>query len=830
MTYCSIDRQRFTYLLKLGTDEFELRKFFADNRVQLIQRGAKVQNLPHGHATRIRVIVNELPMSTDEVLRNWFSENLSMSDPETPEKIIETFKLHEEMEESPDETLARRLARSCLVHIFGESPSTALLEFLRSPIGGIEAKTRRDAADAMTLDPPSKPFLDSEKLASVLVALIQGQDVDKYLEGLPRDVAGLVAGLQAGAKGRLKEAHDSLEGLSVGSHSHAALKQFLEQQAARPLKANPQGAVVMPFETFSGPFEYETDEVLAYCTNAASANAVFVQPMAVLRAGKAQRLTNEARRELFPVNGDVMAFPGQAYPRQPHRGEVGAWRVEEHPTEKATHFHLKVESRKVYEVFNVPFPSTDYDSVREFLKEHAETRGAVQLQQPLFVLRDGLLVGGRAEKPDLAKDDTYEAGLLSWNALAVVALEGRMFCVGPLPKEHGIYECASIGVSIRKLLRPYMGSGKAPVGLTRAQLSELVQFLTSHESDLTPARMQRIRSELGHIGETQEGLEALAQELLAHPLVKERVEHLVREAAQKQNSEKAEIQGDIARLKKERDEWNERIHKQKEEHRSLRENTVKVVRAAFEKARTDSVGTLAELAVFQGLTGGVNQGAGHLAPQPSVREFTKVSTGVAPILQQFGVSPRKASAFAAVGQLAASLGLILCVRGMASRLVVEQWAQTIGKGILIDANIGLVDDGPLKGYFNGTSQPEVVAILDANLSALDIYARPISDAVMGALVKGGAEPPTAVLFSLTESVGQLPLPRSIEGLSVSLDLDGKYDFDAIGGEDAIQRAFDPEEGVLTTKLWRPASEKLRKYIADLDDEAQRFILAVLAAS
>src|SRR6185295_1837807 len=111
-------------------------------------------------------------------------------------------------------------------------------------------------------------------------------------------------------------------------------------------------------------------------------------------------------------------------------------------------------------------PSTDYDSVREFLKEHAETRGAAQLQQPLFVLSDGLVVGGRAEKPDLAKDDTFEVGLLSWNALAVITLEGRMFCVGPLPKEHGIYECASIGVSIRKLLRPYMGSGKAPVGLT----------------------------------------------------------------------------------------------------------------------------------------------------------------------------------------------------------------------------------------------------------------------------------------------------------------------------------------------------------------------------
>lgn len=825
MTYCAIDKERLAYLLRQGTDEYELRKFFVDCRVKLIQRGAKVQNLPHGDTARIRVIVNELPGTADDVLRAWFAENLTMSDPEAPESIIETFRLHEEYGEDIDEESAKRLSRSSLVHLFSEQPSGILLEFLRSPIGGRAAVV--EGAVIAPFPPEFKAIPDLEHLAQLLLALFQGQDVDKYLDRVPADLAGLITGLQAAAKGRMTEAHAALQAMPIDSPVRGKLDQFIKQQEARPLKAGPRGVAVVQFDSFDGSFDHDTDEILGYCTNATSPNAVFVQPMAVLRAGVGQRLANEARRELFPANGDVMAFPGPAFPRQPRRGEVGVWRVEEHATDKATHFHLKAETRKVYELLDVPFPSTDYDSVREFIRELAETRGVAQLQQPLFVLSDGLIVGARTEKPNLSMDESFESGLLSWNELGVSRFEGRMFCIGPLPKEHGIYECSSIGVSIRKLLRPYVGSGKALVGLTKGQFSELVQHIESHETDLTAGRLQRIRSELDLLEQSQEGLQALVQELFAHSSVRQRIDELVKEAAEKHVLEKTQIQSDITRLKKERDEWEQKVQKQKDEHKKLRDETTKVVRAAFEKARTESVGTLAELAIFQELTGVTNQDGSPTVFQPSIREFSKLPTDAATSLQKLGISARRASAFALVGELVAKTGLILCVRGMASRLVVEQWAKSMGKGILIDATVGLIDDAPIKRYFAST-WPEVVAVLDANLSPLDIYARPVSDAVIAGLVNGGKR--TAGLFSMSDSIGHLPLPRSFERLSLSIDLDANYEFETSDVDDSVARVFDSEDGAIAVRLWRPACDKLKEHISALDAERKRLVLPMLSGT
>ena len=60
----------------------------------------------------------------------------------------------------------------------------------------------------------------------------------------------------------------------------------------------------------------------------------------------------------------------------------------------------------------MPFPSTEYDSVREFLKEHGERAGGNVLQPLLFQLGDGLIVGGRGERLDYTKDDTFEFTLI----------------------------------------------------------------------------------------------------------------------------------------------------------------------------------------------------------------------------------------------------------------------------------------------------------------------------------------------------------------------------------------------------------------------------------
>lgn len=825
MTFGAIDRERFTYILDLGTDAFELRNFFEDCRVQLIQRGAKVQNLPHGDKARIRAIVRDFLPGADDVLRTWFRENVTMSDPEAPDSIVETYRLHEEVGELIEETLSRKLARSCLVHLFADKPSDAILEFLRSPIGGV--KEGKSDVVPQPPHPPAKATVQWDRFAELFLGLQQGQDLDNLLEGLPSDVAAMLTALQAATSGRTSKAQEMLKELAPDSRVRALLEQYLRQQAARPSREAPKGITVLPIEVSDGAFEYEQDEILGYCTKSDPPKSVFVQPVAAIRAGVVQKLSAESRRKLFPVNGDVMAFAGGAFPRQPRHGEMGVWKVSEHQTDKATHFHLALESRRIWEIFGVPFSSTDYDSVREFLRAHGEEQTGA-MQQPLFALSDGLIVAARPEKADLTKEDAYEAGLLFWNELPVLRLEGRLFVLGPLPNEQGIYECASIATSVRRLLRPLIGAGKGLAGITKGQVSELVHYIESGSSDLSAQRIQRVRAELSAIDQRQDALQALIQELFLHPTIKLRVDELVQEAANKLAGEKTQLQNDIARLKKEREEWEQKIQVERDQHKKLRDNTLKVVKAAFEKARSDGIGTLAELAIFQELGG--KERPLSIGANATIKEFAKAPGDAVGLLAEFGVGNRKAHAFDALAKAAFAVGLVLCVKGVAARIVVERWAHLVGRGVLLDTPIGFIDDAVLGAVFKGGGSPEVLAILDANLSAIDIYGRSVTDALVGRLSKRGSIMKTAVMMSLSDSVGHLPVPSTIEQLSVLVNLDRQYDFAREDAEELRRLAFDPSEGVVAAKLWAKACSDLQAHIESLDPETQCLILSVLVAA
>src|SRR5438034_9497252 len=71
--------------------------------------------------------------------------------------------------------------------------------------------------------------------------------------------------------------------------------------------------------------------------------------------------------------------------------------------------------------------------------------------------------------------------------------------------------------------------------------------------------------------------------------------------------QKTKSQANINRLQKEREEWEDRIRREKADHKKLRDETSKVVKAAFDKARAEGVSTLAELAIFQALSVPANE-------------------------------------------------------------------------------------------------------------------------------------------------------------------------------------------------------------------------------
>ena len=230
MAYDGIDRKRFAQLLEWGTDDDELRRFFADTRIQLIQKGAKVQNVPHGKPARVRMLTHGLPSTTDRVLQKWCLENLTMLDPEPVTELVGTLRMYEDVGESPPEDEATRLARSCLVHLFAANPAPELMAFLR-PQGGA-ATELPEAKDVSVLSAKGPtPELLPAALASALVALAEGRDPDEHLSSLSPTIASFVAGLHAVRAGRDDEARVALEALEIQKEARAVLADYASRRA-----------------------------------------------------------------------------------------------------------------------------------------------------------------------------------------------------------------------------------------------------------------------------------------------------------------------------------------------------------------------------------------------------------------------------------------------------------------------------------------------------------------------------------------------------------------------------------------------------------------------
>jgi hypothetical protein len=765
-----------------------------------------------------------------------------MVDPEEAEAVVGVFKRYEDVGGELPEDSARRYARSCLVHLFSENPPHSLVEFLKTPIR--EISRADDQAIEFTEDRREslKAYDYPSNLPQVFVKLVEGKDADEFLEGLPPELATFISGIQSAARDQINEARDILHTFQPESPLHGYLEQFLRNQEARRASRvlSPRGPQIADPDAFEGTFDYERDEVLGYCTKADQPSAVFVRPLMVLQGGQLRLLTNEKRQELFPDTGDLIAFTGRQYPRQPRRGEVGVWRVAEHYTEKATHFHLASQKRPVYEVRPVPFSSADYDAVREFLKEQAERGGGASLQPLLFQLTDGLIISGRAERPDFSKEETFDSGLLLWNSLPAFRLEGRLFVFGTLPKEQGIYECVGLASTVRKLFKSHARVGRVPGGLTRVQLTQLANSLGDIESDLDNLRIQRVRAELERLGQQQEAFDTLVMELMKQPDVKLRIDQLVEHETARQLDQKTNLQADIARLQKDRVEWEGRIRREKAEHKKLRDETSKVVKAAFDKARAEGVSTLAEVAIFQALSvpGNEVKSVNEPVARHSVLLAPLITRDLAPgdkdvisMFRTLGISAQCATAFATVGEIAHKAGLMVCVKGIAARLAVEGWARAIANsGVLVDSTVGLVDDSALKDVLAKVPRPDVLALLDANLSALDIYARPLSDLVLAQLSTSGHWQPLSIFLTLSDSVGALPLPKTFERVAILIDLDTRYRFQTVADlDELISTATNPEDGTLYTRLWPPAVDRLSIQIKELEPEARALVLSVLTA-
>lgn len=849
MAYTDADKRRFAQLLEWGTDDDELRRFFVDSRVQLILKGGKVQNLPRGKAARIRILAQELPSSTDNIVRKWFAEHLTMIAPEPVVEAIDTLRFYEDVGESVPEDEARKLARSCLVHLFSTDPPQELLDYLRSTKNGTLANHTEPKKENSTQQ-VAQVNVDrlSAALARTLVALAEGKDPDEHLPSLSPIAASFVAGVHAVRTGNDKEVEAALEVLAEDPVTRALLGEYAARTAGAAAlhSSEPRGLqVVRLSETDdSTTFDFDRDEVMAVCIKDFPETAVFVQPFAIRTASSAWfSLTRGGLRErIFCTSGDVIVFTGRDKPRQPKRGEIGLWRVAKNENSSPSHktnFHVASDKTVVYDVRNVPFASSDYDCVREYIKHQAELGGPTFGRSTLFLLRDELIVGCPPGK-DLTKNESFEAGLLCWTALSAIRFEGRLLVPGPLPNGEK-YECEVLASSLRKLLA---NDRSASAKLTKAQLKAIQELIVSGEARLGANRAERLRIELEAIDQHEGATEVLLEAVMAQSKIAERIDQLVQEKVNAMLVEKEELRKSIEDLKREKSALIEERKCQEREQRTMAPAVSKAIRNAFDKARLDPIETLGQVAVFKALidetiersdppSGNVASAGGHSEWKQSMVAIRpprgNTSSSVADVLRSLGVTPKCAKAYEVVGQIAQACGLILVLDGIAARLAAEGWlvaAQGIRK--VLECRIGMTDDSSVCALL--AESPAGVAMLDANLSPLDAYATSIIDAVQQRVAGTSAQAiSTLVVISLSRSVAALPIPSTVESISLRVELDRQPRF--LSEADARQRIVEisetDEQPEWLARLWKPAARRVQNHLNSMSAEGATLALSVL---
>ncbi len=798
MAYRDLNSDRFFFLLAKGTHEGELKRFFTESKRQLLLKQAKVQNLPYGRMERIKSLCDRLPRSTDDIVRAWFHENITMAEPTPIDEVLSDFSLYEQMKESIPEDRAKQLARSTLVHLFDDEPSPALITFLKSRIGEAvgndtlevpspaeqsfyEALDQDDECqnDASVIHPK-----DSNHLATLLSAVIVGdeQAIDEALAPYTDGIQTLVDALISARGGDMASAVSLSTTLPQDSYEYKLFHKALSQARHRPgsTTTKSSGLRVMVPQSLKANSDISEFDIIGVCSNETD-KVVFVRPLALVAEGSVFLITAEERLRLFPESGDVMSHRSIGR-RLPHRGDIVRWEVSERDVAIGkTRFHYVDEPCPMVEVISVPFASSAPDEVRSYIKELMSARKSVSLPYPMFALSDGVAIAP-PKSSDPKRDDAYEQPWQSWGSLEVWLFEGRQFLMGMPEAPASQLDLSPLEAAFKKLVKNIAEEQKATI--TKAQIRDIAALIRSQPIGEVNLRAARIVDALDRVAMDAESLEALLPLLGAREEVRQRVDEIVEQHVDEKLKEKAGLTTELEALRIKKEDLQREIRELERRIKKQSGDIKASVAKVFARALEDGVASLAQVEIFRVLSsvssehstssGGFNKNDSELVIRQKHGALTR-DEGISRLIT-LGLKRRQAVALTLLAQVMAKAKGCLVLRGHDARQV----ARVLGRidsalSGFLDVPMGLTSGAPVrKALLDVTQDLETLVVLDADLSPVEAYASllfddPFDDAV------GDNSRGTRILLSCLGGDMALPLPRSIQRVSVVVDLDSDWD-------------------------------------------------------
>lgn len=841
MAFREIDPEKLAFLLAQGTHEGELKKFFTESRTQLLLKGAKVQNLPHGREERVRAICEKLPRKTDDVVRAWFQNNVSIAAPASLDEVLMYLEAYFDENEPLPETEAKMVCRSALVYLFDDETDTGLFQLLQRPLGPL--KEEKEGCTSPSSEQPSEPEGESDPstqaappedipvpqsyhLAELIAALISGDEdaVDNALVPFADSTRVLVEALlrlRAGDAGAAREQLSLLRPDGPESELvQSALTRARHQQTASVAPAGIRALIPQPL---SGDPDTHTYEVVGVFTNESDTGAIFVQPLFLVLGGQLRHLSKEDRIRLFPESGSVMTHK-PALRKPLGRRELVHWSVSERDgAEGRTRFHMETELSPLIEVVRIPVPSNDSDEVRFRIKAYADAGRTRVGQQMMFVLSDGVAVAS-PKGADLTRERAFDQPWQAWVSLETWLIEGHQYC---LDVSHGAashLDLSPLDAAFRRLLKNLEAECKLTI--SKAQRRELAELLRSHSGDEVAQRARRIAASLDQISINEEELEVVLGLLGSHAEVHRRVDELVTREFEERQAEKAGLQEEISALKKKKTELEEEGREIERQNRARADSVAASVRGAFARAIREGTEMLANAEIFQLLTNPVRNSTRQETPVTGfhqadhyVKRGALSATDVKERLRALGMNGRQAIVLSALSEVTRQSGVALVLKGSLARQCVQTLVRQDRDAVaIVDIPMGLTSSDFLRQLLCNLAEVNGFAFLNADLSPFEIYGAELLDLLIEQATSKGFSP-RPILMSCLDGDLSLPLPSALRRVSLVVDLDSTWDEGQLLLDDV-----DPDAILLLPTLLR----RIAEVISGMDDSVCQHVSRALA--
>jgi hypothetical protein len=826
VAFRDINPKKLTFLLSQGTHEGELRKFFNESKTQLLLNGAKVQNLPHGREERIRAICERLSRKTDDVLQRWFQKNVSISAPDSLDEVLMYLEAFFDENEPLPAPQAKIICRSALVYLFGAEPDVRLVRMLQGPIGTPTAEPPviaalpidranepNDAAEIHQVAPISAP--QNYQLGELLASIIADDDgaIDTALSPFPESTRTLVDALLLIREGDVDAAKAHLETLnSIEPESELIKSALARTRHVRSQNITSTGVRAAIPQPLNGDPDTDSYEVIGIYTNESDTGAIFVKPLFLVSRGHLYQLSNDDQIRLFPESGSVMTFKSSLRrPLKPR--ELVHWRVSERDgAEGRTRFHLDSELSPLIELVKISVPSTDADEVRGRIKTYGSSTRLQPGQQVMFLLADSMIVVS-PKGADLTRDEAFDDPWQAWGSLDTWLIEGRQYCLDTSQSEASSFDMSPLDAAFKKLLKSLDATHKLSV--SKEQRRKIAELLRGQSGGEVAQRARRIAESIDQISINEDELNAVLTLLGSHSDVHRRVDELVAKEFEERQAERVGLQGEISALKQKKADLEKAGREIERINQNRIASTTSSVRDAFGKAIREGAATLANAEIFQLLAEKPSR-TSHEAPTATPSDqldgrvvYGELSTVDAKArLAVLGINARQAFVLSELAKIANQSGAMLIFRGSLARQCVQTLIrQNRETAVTIDVPFGLTSPDFLRRRLEGIDEAKGLALLNADLSAIEIYGADLLDMLMERAMSN-ATSSLPILMSCIGGDLSLPFPNAIRRVSISVDLDSNWD----EGQRLLDEV-DPDELVLFPILQR----RVRDALAAMDE-------------